>query len=368
MALNRYKIGDLIVPRKEKYNGIENLPIRGVTRDGFIPPKQLDADTSLYNVFYKKDFVFNPARMELNSIAYNCDFDKAICSSLYEIFYVSREDLILPEYLNMFIKRNEFARKCWFLAIGSARNYFRISDLSELEIDLPPIEIQRKYVAIYKGLKDNLKVYQSKLDDLKLVLDSSVENLKKEYPLLIIGPYLNVRDERNKDNVIKNVKGITVYKTFRDPTAKVNKNELTNYKIVKPNDIAFVQTTHNEKVFAFALNDTRDNIVVSSINEVFYTDDKKLLPEYLSLFFLRKEFDRYARFHSWGSARETFTMEDLRHVRIPIPDIETQKSFARLRNSYIKRKQILDKLKQAINGICPILIRGAIKEANDGVA
>ena len=51
MALNKYKIGELIKQRKEKYNGIDELPIRGVTREGFIPPKQLDADTSLYNVF-----------------------------------------------------------------------------------------------------------------------------------------------------------------------------------------------------------------------------------------------------------------------------------------------------------------------------
>lgn len=368
MALSRYKIGDLIKQRKEKYDGVENLPIRGVMREGFIPPKQLDADTSLYNVFYKGDFVFNPARMELNSIAYNSDFDKAICSSLYEIFYIVRQDLILPEYLNMFIKRQEFARKCWFLAIGSARNYFRIPDLSNLEIDLPPIEIQRKYVAIYKALKDNLKVYQSKLDDIKTVLDSSIENLKKEYPLAKIGPYLTVRDVRNRDNSIKNVKGVTVYKTFREPTSKVNKEELSNYKIVKPMDIAFVQTTHNEKVFAFALNDTNEQIVVSSVNEVFFTDTNYLLPEYLSLFFSRKEFDRYARFHSWGSARETFTMEDVKNVMIPIPNLTVQENFAKLRQSYIKRRQILDKLKEKINNICPILIRGAIREAKNGVA
>ena len=70
MKSNKCKLGDIITQRREKSNG-EELPICGVTREGFIPPKQKDADTSLYNVFYKKDFVFNPARMELNSIVYN---------------------------------------------------------------------------------------------------------------------------------------------------------------------------------------------------------------------------------------------------------------------------------------------------------
>ena len=73
--------------------------------------------------------------MELNSIALNNLFEKAICSSLYEIFYVIRIDILLPEYLNLYIKRDEFARKCWFEAVGSARNYFRVSNLSEFEID-----------------------------------------------------------------------------------------------------------------------------------------------------------------------------------------------------------------------------------------
>ena len=155
MALTKYKLGDLIAQRREKYDELEELPIRGVSREGFIPPKQEDADLSMYNVFYRNDFVFNPARMELNSIALNVFFDKAICSSLYEIFYVKREDLVLPEYLNLFIKRDEFARKCWFEAIGSARNYFRVPALAEFEIELPDIPTQQKFVDVYKGMVAN---------------------------------------------------------------------------------------------------------------------------------------------------------------------------------------------------------------------
>jgi len=62
MALRKIKIGMLIKQRREKYSGHEMLPIRGVSREGFIPPKQDGADTSIYNVFYKDDFVFNPAK------------------------------------------------------------------------------------------------------------------------------------------------------------------------------------------------------------------------------------------------------------------------------------------------------------------
>ena len=79
--------------------------------------------------------------------------------------------------------------------------------------------------------------------------------------------------------------------------------------------------------------------------------------------FNRSEFDRYARFHSWGSARETFTWDDLIKVKLPIPDINVQRSILDIYNCYRKRKEINEKLKEQIKNICPILIKGAIEEA-----
>ena len=95
---------------------------------------------------------------------------------------------------------------------------------------------------------------------------------------------------------------------------------------------------------------------------MFSTNKKFLQPEYLCMFFSRKEFDRYVRFHSWGSARETFTWKDLVEVKIPIPPIEVQKSIAELYKLYNQRKEINEKLKNQIKDICPILVKGAIDE------
>ena len=81
------------------------------------------------------------------------------------------------------------------------------------------------------------------------------------------------------------------------------------------------------------------------------------------MIFKRTEFDRYARFHSWGSARETFTWNDLVEVEIPIPDIEIQKSIASIYSVYIMRKKINEQLKAQIKDICPILIRGSLEES-----
>lgn len=362
MKLNKYKLGSLIKQRREKNNNY-NVPIKGVSKEGFIDPKQKDADTKLYNVFYKNDFVFNPARMELNSIALNTEIEKGICSSLYEIFYIKRKDIILPEYLNLFIKRDEFARHCEFIGWGSAREYCRIRDISEIIMEVPDIEIQQKYIDIYKAMSDNQKSYEKGLEDLKLVCDGYIENLRKNCELKELENYIMRYDERNKDNKIKNVKGVSTSKEFKEPTSKVNRKELSSYKIVHPGDISFVQTTHNEKVFANALNDTNKDIVVTSVNEVFKTDKNYLLPEYLVMFFNRKEFDRYARFHSWGSAREIFTWNDLIKVKIPIPNIEIQKDIVNIYNSFVLRKKINEELKNKLKELCPILIKGSIEEA-----
>lgn len=364
MALTKYKLGDLIKQRREKYDGLEELPVRGVAREGFISPKQDGADLSLYNVYYLNDFVFNPARMELNSIALNTFWDKAICSSLYEIFYVERTDLLLPEYLNLFVKRDEFARKCWFEAVGSARNYFRVSDLSEIEIDLPDLPTQQKYVDIYKAMVANQQCYERGLEDLKLVCDGYIEDLRRKIPGKKIGKYIQQKNERNSDKALTCVMGLSTKKEFREAQSRVNREELGNYKIVNHNDIAFVPTTDTWKVLAFAVNKFNKPIVVSPIYEVFSVEQSVLLSPYLAIWLSRREFDRYARYNSWGSARENFSFEEMCNVEIPIPDKDVQKSIVDIYNVYTERKRINEQLKSQIKNICPILVRGASQKTN----
>lgn len=360
MGLSKYKLGDLIKQRREKYDGKEELQSWGVSRDGFIRPKQEDADTSIYNVFYRNDFVFNPARMELNSIALNTSYEKAICSSLYEVFYVTREDIVLPDYLNMFIKRDEFARKCWYEAIGSARNYFRVGDLSQFDIILPSIEQQRKYVDVYLSFQNNLAIYQSKVDDLKLVCDGYIEDLRRKMPIEKIGSYIRPCDERNSDLVIKLAQGITNDKEFANPK-QVAEAE-TSAKIVRKGQFAYNRaTTRNGEKISIAYR-TGEDCVVSSAYQVFEISAKdKLYPEYLMMWYKRAEFDRYARYMSKGSAHEFFEYEDMEDVQIPIPPLEIQKAISSIYNVYKERKAIAIQLKEQLNNLCPILIKGSLQ-------
>lgn len=163
--MTTYMLGELITQRREK-NPNEGLPIWGVSKDGWIPPKQKEADTSIYNVFYKKDFVFNPARMELNSIAFNDICDKGICSSLYEVFYVHRTDVLMPEYLHLIVKQRWFTRYCEFLGSGSAREYCRFANISEISVDIPDMHTQEDIVRYYDVINRRIDIKKRINDNL----------------------------------------------------------------------------------------------------------------------------------------------------------------------------------------------------------
>lgn len=361
---------------------IEQLDARNVDNQygaesvvGLSTQKQMiktKADLSEVNLtFYKlmptNTFAYVPdtsRRGDKMSLAFNSTTETYLVSSISVVFFVKNNCGLLADYLFMYFNRPEFDRYARFNSWGSAREAFSWEDMCDIDIELPDITIQQKYVDVYNAMLANQRSYEQGLEDMKLLCDGYIENLRHQYPLTKIGKYIERFDVRNGPSGTKNVMGISTSKEFRVPTAKVNRDELSNYKVVKPRQISFVQTTHNEKVFAYAFNNTDKDIVVTSVNEVFATDETRLLPEYLCMFFSRTEFDRYARFHSWGSARETFTWADLVEVKIPIPDISIQQYIVDIYIVYKLRKEINEQLKAQIRDLCPILIKGSIEEVS----
>lgn len=370
MALTKYKLGELLQIEDER-NSSGNYTledVKGISiQKTFIETKANMEGVSLNPyILVKPDFfayvTVTSRNGEKITIAHNTSENTYIVSSSYVVFSVKKKEILNSDYLFMYFNRPEFDRYSRINSWGSARETFNWEDLCDIDIELPDLPTQQKYIDIYNAMVVNQQSYERGLEDLKLVCDSTIEDFKKKYPVTTFGEYIRRVDERNVGNKYKNVKNVSVTKEFADVSSKVNKNELSGYKVVKPRQITFVQTTHNEHVFCNALNNTDDVILVTSVNEVFECDETKILPEYLCINFNRSEFDRYARFNSWGSARETFTWNDLQEVKIPLPPIENQKSIADLFTVYRSRKQTNEKLKAQIKDICPILIKGSLEE------
>ena len=370
MALTKYKLGELIELVDERNSeGLRNF--HGVNIEKEFMPTVADTSTlneKKYKVVRKNRFVFSgmqTGRDECIRLAFHRDAEPIIVSPAYVTFEVTATDKILPEYFFMLFRSKEKDRLGWFLSDSSVRANLEWKTFCEIEINLPPLSVQKKFVAVYNALLENKKVYERGLDDLKLVCDGYIENLRRNMPAQKLGNYIELSDERNADNfyTVDDVRGISIDKKFIPTKADMEGVSLKNYFLVKSEAFAFVPvTSRNGGKISIALNDSEKNFICSTSYVVFSTDAEKLLPQYLMLFFNRSEFDRYARFHSWGSAREVFTWKDLCEVEIPIPDIKIQRSIAAIYEVLRTRKKILERLKAQIKNICPILIKGSLDE------
>lgn len=344
--------------------------IEGVTNEGmFAEPKgsTLDIDLKPYKIVNNGAFVYNPSRLNLGSIAYRTN-GMCIVSHLYIVFYLNDcgKEIIDPEYLFMYFRQNEFYREVTFRNFGSQRPEFNFVDMSNIHIPLPPLPVQQKYVAIYKAMQANQQSYERGLEDLRLVCESYIDKLRNELPHERIGDYIALSEECNDEGLytLENVRGVSIEKRFIETKADMQGVNLKPYYVVYPDAFAYVTvTSRNGEKISLAHNASKDTYICSSSYVVFNcTNTEKLLPRYLRIFFERSEFNRYARYNSWGSARETFDFSEMQDVRIPIPDITVQTALAELFDTYLVRRAINEKLKKQLSAMCPILIRGSLSD------
>ena len=376
MELTKVYLGDLIELTTETNNqliyGAEDVMGMTITKE-IIPTKANvgTTDLSKFLVVHPDEFVFNPRTHGTKiGFGYN-DLKRTFLISWNNIAFRVREckrGVILPEYLFLHFNRSEWDREACFRSWGSSTEVFSWEALCEMTIMLPPLTIQQKYVNIYNAMLENQRCYESALEDLKLVCDAYIEELSKAYQSVTIGQFIFQRDLRNDGSLgVSSVRGIATSKEFINTKADMEGVGLNNYKVVAPGQFAYVpDTSRRGDKISLALNTSENTYLVSSISIVFDTQKDVLLPEYLMLFFGRSEFDRYARFHSWGSARETFDWSEMCDVQIPIPDIKMQQYIVNIYTAYLLRKEINEQLKAQVKNVCPILIKGSLEEAENG--
>lgn len=370
MGLTKYKVGDLITVVDERNNiGIRKFYGININKE-FMPTvaNTEGLDESKYKIIRKNRFVFSgmqTGRDECIRISMYNKSEPILVSPAYTTFEISATNVVLPMYFFLCFLSHEKDRFGAFLSDGSIRSNLDWPVFCDIELELPSLSVQQKYVDVYNAMIANQQSYERGLEDLKLVCDAYIEDLGRKLPCEIIGAYIEEFNQKNGGGLtLDSVRGIATSKKFINTKANMDGVSLNNYKVVEPGMIAFISdTSRRADKMSLALNQSYENYLVSSISTVMQTDSAKLLPKYLFLFFCRAEFDRYARFHSWGSARETFSFEDMKDVSIPIPNLEIQKSIVEIHEAYITRKEINEKLKAQIKDICPILIKGSIEEA-----
>ena len=369
MGLSKYKLGELISVCDER-NSFGYTSFYGLNINKEFMPTWANTeglDESKYKVVRKRRFVFSGMQTGrdvcIRISMYNRD-NPIIVSPAYTTFEIARKDLVLPEYFFMLFLSKEKDRLGAFCSDGSIRSNLDWERFCDFDITLPSIEQQRKYVDVYLALQNNLAAYQSNVDELKLVCDGYIEELRRKMPCVKIGTYIKECNIRNESLLISNVQGVESSGNFAETRANTNGIDFRNYKIVHPYQFAYNPSRIN--LGSISLREKEDDsCIVSPMYIVFeVNDNEKLMPDYLLLWLSRSEFFRSTLFYASGSVRDTFGFTDMCNVSIPIPDISIQREIVNIHKCYIERQRIAAQLKEQLNQLCPILIKGSLGNNN----
>ncbi len=174
-------LGDYIEQCDERninnYYNEKNL--RGVTNEGVFNSSRaniIGLNFSNYKIVTNGCFAYNPARINIGSIAYNHE-TTFIVSPMYCVFTIRHEacNILNASYLNLWFRRKEFQRSTLFYATGSVRDIFDYNLMAEVNIPLPPIEVQQSIVALYNCAERARKIATEAREKLKTLCPALVQ-------------------------------------------------------------------------------------------------------------------------------------------------------------------------------------------------
>lgn len=119
-----------------------------------------------------------------------------IISPAYTTFEIINQRIVQPTYFFMIFLSREKDRLGWFYSDGSIRSNLDWERFCEMELTLPDLPTQQKYVDIYNAMVANQQAYERGLEDLKTVFTSYIEELRRNDPVFPIGDYITLYNEK----------------------------------------------------------------------------------------------------------------------------------------------------------------------------
>ncbi len=168
-----------------------------------------------------------------------------------------------------------------------------------------------------------------------------------------LGNYIKAVKDKNIDLKASKLLGINIDKFFMPSVANVIGTDMSNYKIVRKGQFACNRMhVGRDYRIPIALSKEDEPFMVSPAYDVFeITDTDILLPEYLMMWFSRKEFDRNAWFHTDADVRGGLPWSALCNLKIPIPSSEKQCEIVReydvIQSRIALNKQFISKLEES---------------------
>ena len=378
--IRHIRLGDFIVPKDERNSSNLDYKVMGMNSQKVFMPTVANLENielSNYKIVRKGWFAFSgmqTGRDECIRIAIHESETPILISPAYTTFAVDNSKGVMSEYLYMYFYRNEMDRFGWFISDSSVRSNLDWPRFLDILLPVPykdgkpDCERQQEIVNVWQGFRKMKRQNEELYEPLSQLCRSYLENLKSYCKPVEIGPFIEQTDERNSDGrySLDNLRGLSIQKVFTDSKANMEGVSLLPYKVVHPLDFCFVTvTSRNSEKITLALNMSDEDYIVSSSYVTFKVRDKeKVDPKFLYLWFCRPEFDRYARFHSIGSARESFGYSDMEKVQIPLPDIDTQRAIVNIYHCAEECRRIATEADSLSQTVSPALMQHVIHEHN----
>ena len=166
MSTNYKKLGDIVELIDERNKSLETSEVLGISIDKEFMPSvanTIGTDLSNYKLLRMNTFACNPMHVgrdeRLPVSLYKKDIP-AIVSPAYFMFRVNDENKVLPDFLMLIFKRNDFDRNCWFRTDGSVRGGITWNDICEIELPIPDLKEQEKIVDTYNAITNRIRIKQ----------------------------------------------------------------------------------------------------------------------------------------------------------------------------------------------------------------
>ena len=343
-------------------NGFD-YPFFGVNKEKEFMPTAATTEglnKKKYKIIRKDKFVYSgmqTGRDVCIRFALYSHTEPLLLSPAYTILKVSKEN-VLPDYVFLNFLSFEKDRLGWFYSDGSVRANLDLPRFLDIDIPVPSLETQRKYADAYIALRKLAEQNEAMIRPLLEFCTAIVSKFMNKNISVELNDFIEPIDERNTNLEISLSQGISNEKLFTNPkqTAVNSKSD----KIVRKGNFAYNRATtrHGDKI-SIAYR-TGEDCTVSSAYQVFrIKEEKKLNPLYLLLWFMRPEFDRYARYVSKGSAHEFFEYDEMCRVKIPLPPIEVQESIVAIYKCAEKARSIAERAREEMKRICPAMVQRA---------
>lgn len=412
MKSNYKRIGDFIELVDERNTDLKVDTLVGLSINKiFIPSVANTVGTNMkrYKIIRKNQFACSTMQVRRDKkmpVALLKEHDKAIISQAYPVFQVIDENVLLSEYLMMWMSREEFDRHACFLAVGGVRGSLEWEDFLDMEIPVPSIEKQREIVTEYNAVVNRIKlneklnekleetaqtIYRQWFEEFEFPIPKELaeemgtpelegkpykssggemvynEELEKEIPMgwgvELIGALVDNNSENiGRDDDFKRIRYLD--------TGNITKNKIDEIKIldlesdllpsrakrkVKHNDIIYSTVRPNLKHYGL-LKEPEDNMIVSTGFAVLSCIDERLTPEIIYLFLISEEIETYlhAKAETSVSTYPSIKSDDLLNLKTPVPNWNNSNSYKHLelffnsQNTNNIKTSILNKLSKLL--------------------